>query len=112
MFYLVNWERTIATHPRIYKVCESASHSLITLLSSSHCIEYRDACKVKAWKYSFSGKNMHICSDEVRDYLDQNMPGWRDRVYSHHGQSSALQLEKARQIVERYEERGRVLPRR
>ena len=55
---------------------------------------------------------MHICSDEVRDYLDQNMPGWRDRVYSHHGQSSAMQLEKARQIVQRYEERGRVLPRR
>ena len=55
---------------------------------------------------------MHTCSDEVRDYLDENMPGWRDRIYSHRGQSSSLQMEKARDVVKRYEERGKVLPRR
>ena len=71
------------------------------------CSEYRDACKVKAWKYSLVGKNLHTCSDEVRDYLDENMPGWRDRIYSHRGQSSSLQMEKAREVVKRYEERGK-----
>ena len=55
---------------------------------------------------------MHHCSDEVRDYLDENMPGWRDRVYSHHGRSSALQMHKAEQIVKRYKERGNILPKR
>jgi hypothetical protein len=74
--------------------------------------EYRDACKVKTWKYSLLGKNMYNCSDEIRDYLDENMPGWRDRVYSHHGKSSVIQMQKAEQIVERYHKRGNVLPRR
>ena len=55
---------------------------------------------------------MHTCSDEVRDYLDESMPGWRDRIYSHRGQSSSLQMEKARDVVKRYEECGKVLPRR
>lgn len=74
--------------------------------------EYRDACKVKTWKYSLLGKNIYNCSDEVRDYLDENMPGWCDRVYSHKGQSSNVQMKKAVDIVARYRERGNVLPRR
>jgi hypothetical protein len=74
--------------------------------------EYRDACKVKTWKYSLLGKNIYNCSDEIRDYLDENMPGWCDRVYSHQGQSSNVQMKKAVMIVERYRERGNVLPRR
>jgi len=74
--------------------------------------EYRDACKVKTWKYSLLGKNIYNCSDEVRDYLDENMPGWCDRVYSHKGQSSSVQMKKAVDIVARYRERGNVLPRR
>jgi hypothetical protein len=74
--------------------------------------EYRDACKIKTWKYSLMGKNRYTCSDEVRDYLDENMPGWRDRVYSHKGRSSTTQMCKARDIVQRYRERGCVRPRR
>jgi hypothetical protein len=74
--------------------------------------EYRDACKIKTWKYSLMGKNRYSCSDEVRDYLDENMPGWRNRVYSHNGRNSTVQLNKAKEIVRRYRERGFVLPRR
>lgn len=74
--------------------------------------EYRDACKVKTWKYSLLGKNIYNCSDEVRDYLNENMPGWCDRIYSHQGQSSSVQMKKAVEIVQRYRERGNVLPRR
>jgi hypothetical protein len=58
------------------------------------------------------GKNRYTCSDEVRDFLDENMPGWRDRVYSHQGRSSSTQMSKARDIVKRYQERGYVRPRR
>ena len=74
--------------------------------------EYRDACKVKTWKYSLLGKNIYNCADEVKEYLDENMPGWRDRVYSHQGHSSSTQMQKAIDIVKRYRERGCVLPRR
>ena len=74
-------------------------------------IEYRDACKVKTWKYSLLEKNRYTCSDEVRDYLDQNMPGWRD-LHGRQGQSLSSQLSKARDIVQRYRERGCVRPRR
>jgi hypothetical protein len=58
------------------------------------------------------GKNRYTCSDEVRDYLDENMSGWRDRVYSHKGRSSTTQMSKARDIVQRYRERGCIRPRR
>ena len=40
------------------------------------------------------------------------MPGWCARVYSHQGQSSSIQMQKAVMIVERYRERGHILPRR
>ena len=74
-------------------------------------LEYRDACKVKTWKYSLRGKNRYSCSDEVRDYLDQNMPGWRDEN-SRQCRSFSSQMRKAREIVRRYRERGCVRPRR
>ena len=73
--------------------------------------EYRDACKIKTWKYSLMGKNRYTCSDEVRAYLDENMSGWRDRVYSRKGRSSTTQMSKARDIVQRYRERGCIRPR-
>ena len=75
-------------------------------------IEYRDACKIKIWKYALMGNEKYSCSDDVRDFLDENMPGWRERVYSHQGKSSNAQMRKAREIVERYRERGCVRPRR
>ena len=75
-------------------------------------LEYRDACKLKTWKYSLMGRNMNNCTDEIREYLDENMPGWRERAYSHQGRSSMYQMHKAKEIVKRYRERGNVLPRR
>ena len=75
-------------------------------------IEYRDACKLKAWKYSLLGKNKYVCSDEVKTYLDQNMPEWRSRVYGHQGINSSIQMKRAREIVQRYRERGYVRPQR
>ena len=58
------------------------------------------------------GKNQYQCAEEVRDYLDENLPGWRERLYSHKGRCSAYQMHKAEQIVKRYRERGNVLPKR
>jgi superfamily II DNA or RNA helicase len=43
--------------------------------------EYKDAKKLGHWKMALKGKgNRGICSDEVRDYLDENLPGWRTEI--------------------------------
>ena len=41
--------------------------------------EYKDAAKLNDWKQSLKG-NRGTCSDEIRDYLDANIPSWRDSV--------------------------------
>lgn len=41
--------------------------------------EYRDATKIGQLRIALDGKNRANCSDEVRDYLDLNMPGWRSK---------------------------------
>ena len=57
------------------------------------------------------GKNRYTCSEEVRNYLDENMPGWRDyTVHSRQDRSNAMS--RAKEIVQRYRERGCVRPRR
>jgi hypothetical protein len=52
------------------------------------------------------------CSDEVRDFLDREIVGWRDEVNSRKGMNRAVQIQKAREIVERYRARGNELPRK
>jgi superfamily II DNA or RNA helicase len=42
--------------------------------------ENRDAEKLKKWKQALNGKGSSKCSDEVRDYLDTHLKGWRDKV--------------------------------
>ena len=39
--------------------------------------EYKDARKLGHWKQALKGKGKSICSDEVCDYLDNNLKGWR-----------------------------------
>jgi hypothetical protein len=41
--------------------------------------ELTDALKLTRWKLAMKGNRTGygVCSDEVRDYLDDNMPGWR-----------------------------------
>ena len=40
--------------------------------------EYKDAEHLSTWKSALKGKNRVICSPDLRDYLDENIPGWRD----------------------------------
>ena len=42
--------------------------------------EYKDSLKLSDWKKALKGKGTSKCSDEVRDYLDQNLVGWRDKI--------------------------------
>jgi superfamily II DNA or RNA helicase len=44
--------------------------------------EYKDACKIRGWKQALKGKGDNRCTDEVRDYLDKELPGWRTEVKS------------------------------
>jgi len=60
--------------------------------------EKRDAQKLGCWKKTLKGKKGHKCSDEVRDYLDENLPGWRDEL-------DAKAMEDAISIVGRTKER-------
>lgn len=52
------------------------------------------------------------CTDDVMQYLDREIPGWRDESNSRKGINRAIQLQKAREIVERYKQRGGELPRK
>jgi superfamily II DNA or RNA helicase len=63
--------------------------------------ENKDATKLSNWKNALKGKgNGHKCSDEVRDYLDTELPGWRTEL-----DFDIKAMEDAKEIVERAKER-------
>jgi superfamily II DNA or RNA helicase len=72
--------------------------------------EHKDATKISNLKLAFNGKSDCRCSDELRDYLDLNMPGWRTNI-----DLDKKAMEFAVGIVERGNERvrnkGQLLPR-
>jgi superfamily II DNA or RNA helicase len=47
--------------------------------SEEEKLEDKDATKLQCWRRTLQGKKGHNCSDKVRDYLDQNLPGWREK---------------------------------
>jgi hypothetical protein len=70
--------------------------------------EFKDALKLTRWKLALKGNRSGygVCSNEVRDYLDRFMPGWRDDVMKR-----SASLKHAQDIARRYVIRGHVLPR-
>jgi superfamily II DNA or RNA helicase len=70
--------------------------------------EHKDATKLGDWKKSLKGTKSSKCSDEVRDYLDKELPGWRTELDN-------KAMEFAENIVERANKRhlagGRLVPR-
>lgn len=46
--------------------------------------EFKDALKLTRWKLALKGNRTGygVCSDEVRDFLDQEMPGWRQERHA------------------------------
>lgn len=71
--------------------------------------EYKDAQKLTKWKQTLkgNGNSKYRCPEEIRDYLDREMPHWRDEVR----EKNCLPMQFAMDIVKRYRERGGVLPR-
>ena len=72
--------------------------------------ESKDASKLSGWKRALKGKNDQKCSDAVRDFLDEELVGWRDvRDLDENS------IQEARAIVGRASERvaggGSQLPR-
>ena len=55
--------------------------------------EDKDRNKLTNWKTSLKGKGKSRCSDEVRDYLDENLPGWRTEVKSMKSKEPKVQNE-------------------
>ncbi len=72
--------------------------------------EHKDGSKLGKWKEALKGKGRCKCSDEVRNYLDLNLKGWRTEI-----DLDEKALEDAKNIVIRCKERvkngGKILPR-
>ena len=70
--------------------------------------EYKDATKLGSWKQALKGSNDQRCSNEVKEYLDEELTGWNNDL-------DEQAMENAREIVERCKERitngGNLLPR-
>jgi ribosomal RNA-processing protein 8 len=58
--------------------------------------EHKDATRLSGWKRALKGRLYCNCSDEVRDYLDENLPDWRTEV-----DFDKKAMEDAEHIVER-----------
>lgn len=69
--------------------------------------ENKDARKLYDWKQALKGLRFYKCSDELRDYLDTEMSGWRQNLKEVHTNP----MQKAIDIVERYRMNGSLLPR-
>ena len=67
--------------------------------------ESKDAIKLNDWKKSLKGQRKTICPNELRDYLDTNLPGWRTEI-------DEKALEDAKDIVSRKNKRPNLLPRK
>jgi len=66
--------------------------------------QHKDAQKLQNWKQALKGTgNQNKCSDEVRDYLDLHLPGWRD-------ERNLIAIKQAKEIVERVN-KNNILPR-
>jgi uncharacterized protein YjdB len=70
--------------------------------------ENRDALQLTSWKQAFVAKKLSSCPIEVVNFLDKEIPGWKE--INHKGLSSSA-MQKAQGIVTRYLARGKVLPR-
>ena len=69
--------------------------------------EYRDASKLRNWNKALRGSGTHMCSDELRDFLDTHMPGWRRPK----AEKVSLPFQFAKDIVLRVQQRQGALPR-
>ena len=67
--------------------------------------EYKDACKLKVWGGALRGIGTSKCPDEVKEYLDEHIPGWNDMQ-----DLVALAMKHAHDIAERCQERGGEMP--
>ena len=68
--------------------------------------ENKDAAKLGSWKTALKGQGRSKCSDEVRDYLDKELEGWRTEI-----DLDEKALEDAKAIVSRKPQRPNILPR-
>jgi ubiquinone/menaquinone biosynthesis C-methylase UbiE len=72
----------------------------ILKISSELEQEHKDAVKIRDWKRVLKGFGHGKCSDKVRDYLDQHLPGWRVEI-----DFDKKAMEQAKSIAERANKR-------
>ena len=72
--------------------------------------EYKDATKLGSWKRALKGSKNSKCSDEVRDYLDIHLPGWRGADNKSETMSSIPETESMQESIE--EEPLEIIPKK
>ena len=68
--------------------------------------EAKDGAKISNWKNALKGQGQSKCCDEVRDYLDINLPDWRTET-----DFDEKAIKDAKEIVSRKDQRPNLLPR-
>ena len=72
--------------------------------------ENKDATKLRHWKTALKGKWFSKCSNEVRDYLDTNLEGWREeRDLDENAMKKAIEI--VERANERFKNKKNLLPR-
>ena len=116
-FYLLGWrddddENTIKEAKNIFERRLERGKLLPIIIGKEKQItpkliqEYKDAIKLQFWKNALKGnKGAGNCSNEVRDYLDANLPGWSEDF-------DEKAFENAKNIVERSVENCNLLPKK
>jgi superfamily II DNA or RNA helicase len=72
--------------------------------------EHKDSQKLSQWKMALKGKNRAKCSPEVQQYLDANLPGWRDKQ-NFDLKAMVLAQDIVQRANQRVENGGQLLPR-
>jgi superfamily II DNA or RNA helicase/ribosome modulation factor len=65
--------------------------------------EHKDSQKLSDWKFGLKGRGTTNCTNEVRDYLDEHLPGWRDDLDEKAMKDAEAIVKRAKERVSRGE---------
>ena len=60
------------------EMVRSINGKIKKVVSQTRFLEHKDALMLEAFRDAIRRGDTDTCPDAVRDYLDMNLPGWRD----------------------------------
>ena len=107
-YYASDENNTITIVDQSYPSVDMPKNVKTNQMNSDLCQEKKDANKLGIWKKALKGKGLGKCSIDVKEYLDKELPGWRNTL-------DEKQLLSAKELVDRAKQRDeiglRLLPR-